>query len=90
MYIYVPPVPNGLSYITCRLLQLMHTVDQLMFAAINVCIFAKQTSSLLLMFADSCHESKAYNFLRAINVCEFAKNAKFANINRTRTFLDLQ
>ena len=32
------------------------TVDQLMFAAINVRVFAKQTSSLLLMFVDSCHE----------------------------------
>ena len=32
------------------------TIDQLMFASINVRIFAKQTSSLLLMFADFCHE----------------------------------
>ena len=34
----------------------LYTVDQLMFAAINVRVFAKQTSSLLLMFADSCQE----------------------------------
>ncbi len=32
------------------------TVDQLMFAAINVCVFAKQTSSLLLMFVVFCQE----------------------------------
>ena len=35
-------------------------------------------------------ESKAYKSWRAINVCEFIKIAKFANINRTRTFVDLQ
>ncbi len=35
-------------------------------------------------------ESKAYKFWRAINVCEFVKIAKFANINRARTFVDLQ
>ncbi len=32
-------------------------------------------------------ESKAYKFWRAINVCEFAKIAKFANINRARTLI---
>ncbi len=35
-------------------------------------------------------ESKDYKFWRAINVCEFVKIAKFANINRARTFVDLQ
>ncbi len=35
-------------------------------------------------------ERKSYKFLRAINVCEFVKIAKFANINRARTFVDLQ
>ncbi len=35
-------------------------------------------------------ESKVYKFWRAINVCEFVKIAKFANINRARTFVDLQ
>ncbi len=35
-------------------------------------------------------ESKGYKFLRAINVCEFVKIAKFMNINRARTFVDLQ
>ncbi len=35
-------------------------------------------------------ESKAYNFVRAINVCEFVKNVKFTNINWARTFVDLQ
>ena len=29
------------------------TVDQFMFAAINVCVFANQTSSLPIMLADS-------------------------------------
>ena len=37
-----------------------HTVDQLMFAAINVCVFEKQTSLLLLMFADSCHGAQHF------------------------------
>ena len=32
------------------------TVDQLMFAAVNVRVFTKQTISLLLMFADSGQE----------------------------------
>ncbi len=36
---------------------LLYTVDQVMFATINVCVFIKQTSSLLLMFADSCEEA---------------------------------
>ncbi len=36
------------------------TVDQLMFAAINVRVFEKQTSSLLLMFADSCLEGQHF------------------------------
>ena len=35
-------------------------------------------------------ESKDYKFLRAIYVCDFGKIAKFANINRARTFVDLQ
>ncbi len=35
-------------------------------------------------------DNKSYKCVRAINVCEFAKNAKFANISRTRTFVDLQ
>ena len=35
-------------------------------------------------------ESKGYKFLRAINVSEFVKIAKFANIYRARTFVDLQ
>ena len=35
-------------------------------------------------------DNKSYKCLCAINVCEFAKNAKFANINRALTFVDLQ
>ena len=35
-------------------------------------------------------ESKGYNYWCATNVCEFVKIAKFANINRARTFVDLQ
>ncbi len=35
-------------------------------------------------------ENKAYKFWRAMNVCEFDKIAKFANINRARIFIDLQ
>ena len=35
-------------------------------------------------------DNESYKCLHAINVCEFAKNAKFANINRARTFVDLQ
>ncbi len=65
-----------------------------MFAAINVCVFAKQTSSLLLLMflilVMRVRESKGYNFLCAIYVCEFVKIAKFANINHARTFVDLQ
>ncbi len=33
---------------------------------------------------------KCLRFCRATNVCEFVKTAKFANINRARTFVDLQ
>ena len=117
-----------------------------MFTAINIRVFTKQTSLLLLMFADSCKEgkhfsashlnfiedtfigyqnsifitelvqpcftkvlitslimvrfekfnlvlkleSKGYKFSHATNVCEFVKIAKFANIYRTWTFVDLQ
>ena len=49
-------IPVGIlpGYFTLFLVMLiMVPVDQLMFAAINVCTFAKQTSSLLLMFEDS-------------------------------------
>ena len=35
-------------------------------------------------------EIKRYKGLPAINVCEFARNARFTNINCTRTFVDLQ
>ncbi len=33
---------------------------------------------------------ESYKYLCAIHVCEFAKNVKVANINRARTFVDLQ
>ncbi len=35
-------------------------------------------------------DSKSYKCLHAINVCEFAKNAKFVKFDRTRTFVNLQ
>ncbi len=47
---WVYQFPLSILLITMRI-----TVDQLMFAAINVRVFTKQTSSLLLMFSDSCN-----------------------------------
>ncbi len=58
--------------------------------------FTKMTITPLIMVRFSKFnlvlklDNKSYQCLRALNVCKFAKNAKFANISRARTFVDLQ
>ncbi len=59
-------------------------VNQLMFAAINVCIFAKQTSLLLLMFTDSCHAGCVDVLLM------FANLLKLRNLRTFVARVDLQ
>ncbi len=62
------------------------TVDQLMFAAINVRVFAKQTSLLLLMFADSCHADSG-PCVYATNFCVLLMFANLLKSRNSRTLI---
>ncbi len=72
----------------------MTTVDQLMFAAINVWVSANHSISPAINVPDygSCviGYSNCKKCVRGINVRIFDQTAKSANINSTQTFPDVQ
>ncbi len=69
------------------------TVDQLMFAAINVHVFANHSISCAINVRYlGCHEtgySDGTKCSRTVNVRVFDPTAKSANMNSVRTFVDL-